>query len=533
MIVDAREMEQDAEIHGAIAIIGGGAAGITLAIELAQQFKDVLLLESGGVEFEPDTQSLYDGPLLGHDSTVLDMSRLRFLGGTTNHWAGQCAPFDAVDFERTADRPYSGWPFGLDALTPFYERAYRYCELGVYRSASGIPRQAESAARQMVESPELELTEFRYSPPTRFGSRYRSELRSSDKIKLYLHANVTDISVTDGGSSIPFIQAQTLTGKKFKVTAAAFILCCGGIENPRILLNCTGYFPNGIGNESDLVGRFFMDHLQAKAGTIVPQNDSTEFGPFAYRHDAATSVRMALKNSAETVRRHGRRACSVILDPEFDWSETALKARATPASRAFRELVRDAKLGQLPLSLGQKECAALDDMGAIAADVYFRMNEYFGNKPVLKAIAARLEGEQSPNPDSRVVLVDGVDALGMRKAGLDWRISAQDRDNLFQTAVALARGVGAAAFGRMVTFIEANDDQAFIQSTWHHMGTTRMHDDRRQGVVDRDCKVHGLANIFIAGSSVFPAGSRVNPTLTIVALAIRLADHLKLKVKNP
>ena len=161
MIVDAREIEQGAEIHGAIAIIGGGAAGITLAIELAQQFKDVLLLESGGVEFEPDTQSLYDGPLLGHDSTALDSSRLRFLGGTTNHWEGQCAPFDAEDFERTADRPYSGWPLKLDDLTPFYQRAYRYCELGVYRSTSGIPKRVESAARQMVESPELELTEFR------------------------------------------------------------------------------------------------------------------------------------------------------------------------------------------------------------------------------------------------------------------------------------------------------------------------------------------------------------------------------------
>jgi len=160
------------------------------------------------------------------------------------------------------------------------------------------------------------------------------------------------------------------------------------------------------------------------------------------------------------------------------------------------------------------------------------MTEYYGNKPTLKTIAVQLEGEQSPNPDSRVVLIDGVDALGMRKAGLDWRITAEDSDNLYQTTMALARGVGAAGFGRMVTPIEANDDQSFILTAWHHMGTTRMNDDRRQGVVDKDCKIHGLANFFIAGSSVFPTGSRVNPTLTIVALAIRLADHLKLTVKN-
>ena len=147
MIVDAREIEQNAEIHGAIAIIGGGAAGITLAIELAQQFKDVLLLESGGVEFEPDTQSLYDGPLLGHDSTALDSSRLRFLGGTTNHWAGACAPFDVVDFERTADRPYSGWPHRQCIRRDPVGRAGRGPRYGGLRRDRGFDR-ADVVARQ-------------------------------------------------------------------------------------------------------------------------------------------------------------------------------------------------------------------------------------------------------------------------------------------------------------------------------------------------------------------------------------------------
>jgi choline dehydrogenase-like flavoprotein len=153
------------------------------------------------------------------------------------------------------------------------------------------------------------------------------------------------------------------------------------------------------------------------------------------------------------------------------------------------------------------------------------------SKSKLKSVAIFLEGEQSPNPDSRVLLTDERDALGMRKTGLNWKIAAKDRDNLFQTTMELARGVGASGFGRMVLSIKEGDDQSMISTAWHHMGTTRMHDDDKQGVVNRNCQIHDIDNFFIAGSSVFPTGGRVNPTLTIVALAIRLAEHLKAKVR--
>jgi choline dehydrogenase-like flavoprotein len=139
-------------------------------------------------------------------------------------------------------------------------------------------------------------------------------------------------------------------------------------------------------------------------------------------------------------------------------------------------------------------------------------------------------GEQSPNPASRVTLSDEIDALGMRRAVLDWQIDPLDSGNLYKTAVELARSVGAAGFGRMVVNLEPGEELSKVTSNWHHMGTTRMHDDPRQGVIDRHCAVHGLSNFYIAGSSVFPTGGRANPTLTIVALAIRLADHLKLTV---
>jgi len=132
MIIDARQLSESADIHDSIAIIGGGAAGITLALELAEHFKDVLVLESGGTDFEKETQDLYDGKLLGHYQPDLRTSRLRFLGGSTNHWGGQCRLLDPIDFERLPDRPYSGWPFGFATLIPYYYRAYRYCETDTF-----------------------------------------------------------------------------------------------------------------------------------------------------------------------------------------------------------------------------------------------------------------------------------------------------------------------------------------------------------------------------------------------------------------
>jgi choline dehydrogenase-like flavoprotein len=530
MIIDIQQLADSSEIGGSIAIVGCGAAGITLAIELTEHFKDVVLLESGGLEFEQETQRLCEGTILGHAAGSLDTSRLRFFGGTTNHWNGQCAPLDAIDFEPIEGRAFSGWPFSKDEFIPFYRRAYGYCELGEYQSASRFIEDARPTVREMIDSDEFELTEFRFSPPTRFGQRYRAQLQSSDRLKIYLHANVTDIAVADNGGSVTALEARTLAGKKFRVKASAYVLCCGGIENPRILLNCTRYFPTGVGNGNDLVGRFFMDHLAVFGIGIAPQIESFDYRLLAVHLEGTIRVKIAFKNSVDVVRKPGRRGCSLILG--YDLPEHLESAFDSPAYKAFQQFVRYARLKKLPPNMLDTGCAVLDDPRAIAAMLGYRLSERAGMSTVPKAIEFHLEGEQAPNPTSRVLLTDAVDALGVRRAGLDWRISRQDRDNLYESAMALARGIGAAGSGRVVVPMLANEDQSMIQTAWHHMGTTRMHDDPKQGVVDRHCRVHGLANFFIAGSSVFPTGGRVNPTLTIVALAVRLADHLKATVKR-
>jgi choline dehydrogenase-like flavoprotein len=334
---------------------------------------------------------------------------------------------------------------------------------------------------------------------------------------------VTGITANDAKRAIQSLDVRTLNGRKLTVTAAAFVLCCGGIENARILLNCTRDFATGIGNQYDLVGRFFMDHLSARAGIIVPQIEIHNLGPLG-EYNGTTLDRGGLMNAAETVRQPARRGCSLTMYPVYD------AAMQSHSYQAFQQIMQYAKRGSLTPNFGEHGCTALQEPQAIARALYHRLRTGFSPLAV-QTIEVLMEGEQSPNPASRVILSDDVDALGMRRAVLDWQIDPLDSSNLYQTAMELARSVGAAGLGRMVVNLEAGNELSQIYTCWHHMGTTRMHDDRRQGVVDRHCAVNGLSNFYIAGSSVFPTGGRANPTLTIVALAIRLADHLKLTVR--
>ena len=328
------------------------------------------------------------------------------------------------------------------------------------------------------------------------------------------------------------LEVRTLSGRGFKVSANAFLLCCGGIENARILLNCTRFFPTGIGNKHDLVGRFFMNNPQASVGTIVPRNSNFNLGPMYLGKDGPIPVTVAFKNSAEIATQPGRRGASIFLTPIIEEDPTVAQLRNTPSFEAVRSMLQDLRHGHVPRDFTKKAHIALEDPTSVTLAIFYRVANVFRSKKPMKGIWVRIEGAQHPNPESRVMLNQDVDVFGMRRATLDWRITDEDYANLYQTSVAFARGVGAAGFGRMNLEISEQKDLSKISGTGHHLGTTRMHSDPQHGVVDQNCKVHDLDNLFIAGSSVFTTGPRVNPTLNI-RLAIRLADHLSTKLGRP
>jgi choline dehydrogenase-like flavoprotein len=518
MFIDARTLPEAAAVAADICIIGGGAAGITLARDLAGGGRRIILLESGGLEFEDQTQQLYDGAIVGRAMPPLTVERLRYLGGSTNHWSGGCRPFDAQDFAARPHIPDSGWPIGPGDLDAYYQRAQTVCQLGAYTYepqdwAEGATRPLELAAGAT-----LRTGLYQYSPPTRFGEVYRSDLASGEGITVYLHANVVDIETNESASSVTGLHIACLNGRRFRATAKAFVLATGGIENPRLLLSANRVQKPGLGNAHDLVGRYFMDHPYIPQAAVVafdPTHPTLAF--YGLRQVRGTSVQGYFRATDEAERAEALPSFGIGLTP----GTLPGSGYARDSLRAIYESLAG---GRWPDHLAYHMTQILHSVEGHVQDKYYHWTH---SEPAL--YSTDYICECPPDRDSRVTLGDDADALGMRRVKVDWRLPAELEQNMVRGHEMLARELGRLGIGRlrMNSRETGRDPMADLTNGYHHMGTTRMSEDPRHGVVDADCRVHGIANLFVAGSSVFPTYSFDNPTLTIVALALRLSDHLK------
>jgi choline dehydrogenase-like flavoprotein len=520
VFVDARRLENGARIDADVCIIGGGAAGITIAREFLETGAQVCLLESGGFEFENATQTLYEGANVGLPYYDLRVLRLRFLGGTTNHWGGWCRPLDPIDFEARPGIPHSGWPFGIEHLDPFYRRAHVVCEAGPYDYdvENWI---SEEQPRLPLPEDKFITTAMRKSPPTRFGQVYREAIDRSANVKAYLHANVTEIVADETGRSITRARVATLEGGEFTVEAGRFILATGAIENARLLLASNGVRSAGLGNDHDHVGRYFMEHLMLPGAMLLlaDPDRSMEF----YYEPLAEDVRgVGFLRVAPQVLRDEQLLNTRILFMPGVAQELAMKDSdgVLSATMLFSAL----RSGRRPENLTSHVANVIKDLDKIAIYSYRR-----AFREAAAPISLQHQIEQSPNPDSRVKLGSDRDALGVPRVELDWRFGEPEQRTLRRVNEILAQQVGAAGIGRL-RIVEDDEETGWppgVRGAWHQMGTTRMSEDAGDGVVDPDCRVHGISNLFVAGSSVFPTSGTSNPTLTIVALALRLADHIK------
>jgi len=518
MIIDARSVTSGTTIETELCIIGAGAAGITLARECIDAPFRVVLLESGGLDFDSETQDLYAGQSVGDPFQDPTASRLRYLGGTTNHWGGWCLPLDAIDFEPRGDEfPHHGWPFSRTQLDPCYARAQQVCQLGPYDyrpSRWGVP---PDPVPPPFAGPDFDV-KIMQENALRFGPVYAPELRRAPRVTVYLHANA--VRLESDGAEVRTLAVKTLSGNTLTVQARFYVPAAGGIENARLLLVSGQEEGKGLGNTHDLVGRFFMTHLAFSCGTIVPADPHLNFDfatndpyiPGKYR------VHRILGLSSEAMRR--RHLPNLI----FGWAY-----KFAPVREAIGALGRVAH-GEGPGG------STLSDLGEVVANLdrltdFLARKTLFGEGVPIEALQLWCAGEQQPNRNSRVSLGTERDPLGMREVVIDWRVLPEDRRKIVAILHLLATEVGHAGFGRSrVAWSDADTWPAELVGNEHHMGTTRMHDDPSLGVVDANCRVHDLANLYVAGSSVFPTGGAANPTLTIVALALRLADHLKEKL---
>ena len=513
VLLDARSLPQDTVIEADICIVGAGAAGIAMARELAGQSLDIVVLESGGLDFDPDVQGLYAGETVGAPSAALDESRLRFFGGTSNHWMGYCRPLDPEDFAARPWVPLSGWPPDPGEPGPWYAKAGRVLE--VERDDYGTGHW-QAHISELLKGPlvtgRLRAAVFQQSPPTRLGERYRDELEQAGNVRVLLNANLVDIATDSTARTVTSLAVARLDGSGFTVRPRIAVLACGGIENPRLLLNARGTAPAGLGNGHGMVGRCFMDHPTYEAADILLDIDPDLARPPATQ---LIDTLICLTPAAEEAEALGRFATYA-----YPRREAGVEA---PGYRALRDLTKSLRRGRVPDHLWELIGTALGDLGGVAGDLWQR---FVVDTPVL---AVRVHPEAVPNPDSRVTLADERCPLGLQRARLDWRIDDIDRRTIRRGLEILGEELGRHGLGRirLAPWVLEDGFEVPGNGSYHHIGTTRMSDDPRRGVVDRNGLVHGMSNLYVAGSSVFPTGGYVNPTLTIVALALRLAERLK------
>ena len=529
MIADGRAVPDGSVLQADVCVIGAGAAGIAVARALAEDpTRAIVVLEGGGLAADPADQALYQGPVVGEPmwnygyAKRLDEVRVRVLGGTTHHWGGFTRPYLGIELEDRPWQPVGGWPLWADDLATWYPAAQALMRLGPYDydPASWLATLGQTDPLRAGPDLTLAITQKR---ATDFGFVYRNALANASGIDLFHHANVVNLSATPGGDHVGAVEVATLTGTAFTVEASAVVLACGGIENARLLLASDDVVPAGLGNGHDQVGRWYADHFLAFGGFVASTRPLAE---------------LALLQTGGAVRTADDGGEYRVLGM-VNVSDDALRREGLPGLH-LETLAAEPALGPA------QTVGVTDDQVAELLGPTDAVRSIIGFTAFLEPVL---------DPDSRVRLASQLDALGRPQAELDWRHGAADQDHLRRGLALVGRAMGQFGFGRLqhaggwltigapttgglegaltaftVTAEGQVPEAVPMGTTFHHMCTTRMDPDPTQGVVDVDCRVHGVDNLWVAGSSVFPTAPGFFPTLTILALALRLADHLDAEV---
>lgn len=517
MHIDARAIDDQSIIEGDICIIGAGAAGISIALEWNNSPYKVILLEGGGFEYDDTVQELYRGELTGRPYFPIKSSRLHFFGGTTGHWGGVCSTFDEIDFKKRDWVDNSGWPIKLQDIAPFYPRAHPILDLGACEWDLKYWQKQNPALKPLPLDENVMWSKvWQQSPPTRFGTKYKDTIVNAKNIHLYTYANVVDINAVENVSAIKQVTVKNSAGKQHTVKARFFILACCAIQNSRLLLASNKQAAAGLGNDNDLVGRYFMEHPHIKSGELRLLNpDPLKL----YELVEGTKVRAQLAFSEKT--------------------QTELKVLNGTIALLPQEFAENS-ISNIKMWSNDDPRKSLDSFAKYnSLDKRSFFERHFMPSKLFKAYGLTTVMEQVPNPLSRVTLNNEKDALGVPRVNLNWQMLPLDKKTVTTLSKVLGQQVGAAGIGRVRLpdfMLDEKDDNIpsdFVSGGWHQMGTTRMSDDPKTGVVDANCRVHGINNLFVAGSSCYTTGGAVNPTLTVVAISLRLSDHIKEQIKLP
>jgi choline dehydrogenase-like flavoprotein len=544
-----------ARLTADVAIVGAGPTGIVTALELARAGHKILLIESGGESREEQTQRL--GEISGRDPLHVSMSLAssRQLGGASNLWGGRCVPFDRLDFQPRDLLAESNWPINYEDIEPYFQRACDWCVCGeAIFDAREIP---ELASRSLVPGfPDGRVRASsleRWSLPTNFGRIYRSMLERSPHVTLLTNFTCTEIVCAPDGSSVDHLRAQSLDGRAITVSAARYVLACGGLETTRLLLASNRHHPEGIGNHSGHLGRWYMAHVESRIARV---HFNTPPGETIYSHErdgAGVYVRRRLTFAPELLDRERLPNIAMwlvnpaISDPSHGSGvlSFAYLMLASPAGRFFvAEGIRQAHIEPVgETSLRAHLLNVVRDLGPAA-----RFALTFGYQRFLKrgrkvpgffvpsaanTYPLLYHGEHLPHRESRVELSPDRDALGMPRLATHLHFDSEDVSSVVRAHRLLDEFLREHDLGSVEFLYE--DPEAEVRKQlfggYHQAGTTRMSDRPEDGVTDRDLAIHGFSDLFVASSSTFVTSSQANSTFLLVAFAVRLADHLDRALK--
>ncbi|MEM7169881.1 MAG: GMC oxidoreductase [Pseudomonadota bacterium] len=457
-----------------VCIVGTGPAGMTLALKLRAAGLSVFLAEGGEMEYSDDSQENYLGKVVGDPYFDLDVARLRYFGGTSNHWGGMCRPLEDRDFEGKKVSPITEWPIRKQDLDPFLPEAREVLEIS--ENPPDTPFDADGNLRRV---------HFVFSPPVRFAEKYEEQIANDSGLDTCLNCNATAIDYRDG--RIASVHFENYLGHSIDVSAKAFVLACGGIENSRLLLHWNRKLNKILGG-GDTVGRYWMEHPTQTVGGVVfcegfQLPDDHVSTPYS-RH------RLYLAPSSDFIEKNNILNCRVRLD--------RLPGESCEAPSWIKSL-----LGLEP-------------------------------KRQVEMNWVRTSSEQEPVESNRVALGEEKDRFGIPRPVLHWRRSELDRKTFRSVALAIGKYFAGGQVGRLklddwVLSEELKfscDGGGHCPGGYHHTGGTRMAHSSASGVVDPNCRVFGTKNLYVAGSSVFPSAGYCNPTMSIVQISLRLGDHL-------
>lgn len=527
MLIHGRSIGGPRKWQTDVLIIGSGPAGITLACELASKNKAVMLMEAGSERFEPAIQSHYQADNVSYPYPDPTKSRLRQLGGTSNHWANNTSPFSPADFEQRDWLGIPGWPISYKEIAPFYSEAAKYCGVGQepysaarWQGKHGIPDPIKP------NNPLIEMGIARAAiPPTRFFDSNKATLIGHENITIVDHADFQNLLWSSGARRAEGAMFL-ISGHACTVHAQTVVMCMGGLENARMLLIENARHNNEIGNQGDTVGRYFMDHPTLRAAHLFGINgalfeafkgrlgdDYTKFTLGFYQltehavmSENVSNIRMPLEKSTRLEMSEGVSSLHSI--KQILTGKSSVSYAVQHLSQAALEL----------------DLIAQSALNKVSGPQIFKTADAFAGYQI------SLMMEQAPDRNNRIVLSSKKDEVGRPKLSLQWRVTESDKARLWRGLEVFASGIAFDGVGR-VKILKHQASRLFADQLGfghHHMGATRMSDSPEHGVVDRNLKVHGTENLYVAGCSVFSTGSHVPPTLTIVALSIRLAQTLSL-----